>query len=66
MTSRDVSDAMAALDRLVRNEVVSLEEARQAARVLTGDPNFELPAPAPSPNGSAPHEAAEGSSQAAP
>lgn len=44
---RDVSDALAALRRLQQHGVVTLDEAQQAARFITGDETFEFPPPAP-------------------
>jgi len=43
---RDAAEALAALERLLRHEVVSPDEALQAARLITGDPAFVFPAPA--------------------
>lgn len=43
---RDVAEALAALDRLQRHGVLPLEDAREAARLLSGDPAYEFPDPA--------------------
>lgn len=45
----DASDALSALERLVhRHKILTLDQARAAARVITGNPDYELPAqPAP-------------------
>lgn len=41
-------DALSALERLVnRHHVLSLEEARAAARLITGDPDVQFPPPRP-------------------
>lgn len=41
-------DALGALERLVfRHKVVTEEQARAAARLISGDPNFAFPPPAP-------------------
>lgn len=43
---REVAEALAALQRLHRHGVLAVEEARQAARLITGDPAYEFPPPA--------------------
>lgn len=46
--SPTVEDQLAALERLVhRHNVLTLEEARAAGRILTGNPAFDFPPPAP-------------------
>lgn len=46
--SPTVEDQIAALERLVRrHNVLTLDEARAAGRLLTGNPEFDLPAAAP-------------------
>ncbi|MFA5860796.1 MAG: hypothetical protein WDA16_03785 [Candidatus Thermoplasmatota archaeon] len=48
--SRDVQDALAALDRLVhRHKLLTPEQALQAARLITGNAAFEFPPPTPQP-----------------
>lgn len=54
--ARAASDATAALDRLYRKNVVTLEEAQSAARLLTGDPNVVFPPPGPPSAPTAPSE----------
>lgn len=44
---REVAEVIAALDRLQRHEVITMEEALDAARLITGDPTFAFPPPAP-------------------
>lgn len=43
---RDAAEALAALQRLHRHGILTLEEAREAARLISGDDAYELP-PAP-------------------
>jgi hypothetical protein len=43
----DEQDALAALERLLRHDVISLEEARLAARLITGRDDVEFPPPVP-------------------
>lgn len=50
----EANEALAALERLVhRHKVLTLDQARAAARLITGNPDYELPAeptpPAPAP-----------------
>lgn len=45
--ARDAHEALSALERLYRRKAVSLEEAQAAARLLTEDPSFVFPPPAP-------------------
>lgn len=45
-SERDAQEALAALDRLLRHDVVTLEEARLAARLVTGRDDVEFPLPA--------------------
>lgn len=47
---RDVAEAIAALQRLHRHGVLTLEEAREAARLISGDDALEFPPPAPAPD----------------
>jgi hypothetical protein len=46
-SERDAQEALAALERLLRHDVVTLEEARLAARLVTGRDDVEFPPPAP-------------------
>lgn len=67
MAEPDANDALAALERLVhRHKVLTLDQARAAARIITGDPAFELPGepappapPAPPPAADAPPHGSE-------
>lgn len=55
MTTPPVQDALAALERLLQRNVLTPDEGRSAARVLTGDPAFDFPsreAPGGGPDGS--------------
>jgi hypothetical protein len=46
--SREAQDAIQALDRLVhRHKLLSLEQGKTAARLVTGDENVEFPPPRP-------------------
>jgi hypothetical protein len=47
VSERDVQEVLAALERLRRHEVISPDEALEAARLVTGDPTFTWPPPAP-------------------
>ncbi|GEM_PF-3716795 len=47
VSERDAQEALAALERLLRHDVVTLEEARLAARLVTGRDDLEFPPPAP-------------------
>ena len=47
VSERDVQEVLAALERLRRHEVISPDEALEAARLVTGDPTFTFPPPAP-------------------
>lgn len=48
--AKDVQDALAALERLaLRHKVISVEDARAAARLLANDPHLEFPPPRPPP-----------------
>lgn len=58
MRTAEPGDALAALERLLRHGVLNPEEARLAARLITGDPDLEFPPPAPPPAPSAEGEAA--------
>lgn len=54
-------DWLSALDRLVhRHKLLTLDQARLAGRLITGDDSFQFPPPAPPApaNGAAPPEAA--------
>lgn len=44
---RDQGDAMAALERLFRHQVITLDQAKLAARTITGDESIVFPPPAP-------------------
>lgn len=57
--ARDPNEAMAALERLYAKQVVTLEEAQAAAKLITGDANAVFPAPKPASPAAQP---AEGSS----
>lgn len=52
----EVDDVLAALGRLAhRHKVLTLDQARAAARIVTGNPDYELPAePAQAPVPGAP------------
>lgn len=43
------NEAMGALERLFRRQVISLEEGQAAARLLTGDEHAPFPPPPPPP-----------------
>ena len=45
--SREVAEALAALQRLHRHGILPLEEAREAARLIARDDTLEFPPPAP-------------------
>ena len=48
--SREAQDAIQALDRLVhRHKLLSLDQGKSAARIITGDENVEFPPPRPPP-----------------
>ena len=48
----DPKEALAALERLVhRHHLLSEDEARRAARLITNDPGFEFPPPKAAPGG---------------
>lgn len=49
--AEDHSDAIQALSRLVQRNVLTIEEARSAAQLITGDPQVEFP-PRPAPRAS--------------
>lgn len=53
---RDPNEALAALERLYHKQVVTLEEAKAAARLITGDENAEFPPPRPPPAAAPPPE----------
>lgn len=57
---RDAVEALAALQRLHQHGVLSLEEAREAARLITGDEAYEFPPPPRRPEGERPEPKAEG------
>src|SRR5438552_3735297 len=59
--SREAQDALQALDRLVhRHRLLSLDQGKSAARLITGDENVEFPLPKPEPPArAAPAPAAE-------
>lgn len=40
------SDALAALERLYQRQLVTLEQAQSAARIISGDPQAVFPPPA--------------------
>lgn len=55
--ARDSPEALAALERLLQRNVVTLEQAKTAARLITGDPAVAFPPPPQAPaadNGSTP------------
>ena len=54
MAGQDAEEAVAALERLVRNAVIPLEEARLAARLITGNDAYEFPGPSSNGSGSLP------------
>lgn len=43
------NEALGALERLYRRNVITLEEGQSAARLLTGDPHAPFPPPPPPP-----------------
>lgn len=54
MNPPQVQDALAALERLLQRNVLTHDEGRKAARVLTGDAAFEFPASAQAGTGPGP------------
>lgn len=44
---RDLAEALAALQRLHRHGIVTPDEAREAARLITGDAALDFPPAAP-------------------
>ena len=44
---REAQEPLAALERLLRRNIVTQEEAQTAARLITGDPNAVFPPPPP-------------------
>jgi hypothetical protein len=44
---REGNEALAALERLYAKNVITLEEAQEAAKLITDDPNTPFPAPRP-------------------
>lgn len=52
--TEDHGEALLALHRLVQRNVLSMDEARSAARLITGDPAVEFPPKPPPPRAPAP------------
>lgn len=42
-SERDVAEALAALQRLHHHGVLPVEDAREAARLITGDDSYDFP-----------------------
>lgn len=56
-SERDVAEALDALQRLHRHGILPVEDAREAARLLTGDDSYDFPsAPAAAPATDPPRE----------
>lgn len=48
------NEALGALERLYRRNVITLEEGQAAARLLTGDESVTFPPPSPAPRATPP------------